>query len=364
MGRTAITGTGYFNRITKKLAQEIPAGSIAFLSHRDLDQTAAESLVYRGVKAVVNLDCSMTGRFNHEGVAVFLNKQIPLFDVVEGSSFCPTEGPMAIAIAGSALYTGEKGIWTQATEVYRWDEPAFKRCREKAAFREAEVFTSFMENSLSHAAEGLREFIAGVHALEPLEGLEGKRVFVIARGAGYREEIRCWKSAFKEAGTVVIAVDGAAEGLIEEGIVPDVITGDMDSLPAGASGLNCRFIAHAYPDGTSPGKERLKACGISCEVRAFPGMSEDLAIMIAGVSGAAGIFTIGCRSGYQEMLEKNREGMGSTILTRAYLGTRISDLKSGSELPFLSRQSRRAARMEVLEHSRLESGRKQGGREQ
>jgi uncharacterized membrane-anchored protein len=346
MSSQVITGTGYFQEKTKLLAQTIPRGAIAFISHRDLDRTAAESLVQSGVKAVVNLECSMTGRFYHEGVFILLHHQIALFDVTVPFK-CPDVGPFFVSIAGQHLYIKKGQSWEETACLLPWD---LQRAEEKAAAskeKEPDVFKTFMKNSLIHAAAGLDLFIESISTLQPIDGVSGKQVFVVARGAGYREDAACWKQELRLPGSFVMAVDGASEGLLLEGIIPDVIIGDMDSLPEQAQSLNCIFVSHAYMNGKSPGHERLEKIGIRSEKRMFPGMSEDLAMMLAGVSGASKIYSIGCRSGYLEMMEKDREGMGSTLLTRAFLGHKISDLKLSGDLAVSAklRQQRRAALM-------------------
>ena len=57
----------------------------------------------------------------------------------------------------------------------------------------------------------------------------------------------------------MIGVDGGADALLEFGYKPDLIVGDMDSVSDKAL-FKCRqIIVHAYPDGSSPGMERIRA---------------------------------------------------------------------------------------------------------
>ena len=65
-----LRGFAFQENKTKVLAERIPARSIAVINHEDLDAVAAESLLKKRVKAVLNLAPSMTGRFDHNGVFI------------------------------------------------------------------------------------------------------------------------------------------------------------------------------------------------------------------------------------------------------------------------------------------------------
>ena len=48
---------------------------------------------------------------------------------------------------------------------------------------------------------------------------------------------------------VIIAVDGGADACLENGYLPDIIIGDMDSVSDNALKKSKLLIVHAYPDG-------------------------------------------------------------------------------------------------------------------
>ena len=50
------------DRKTKNLAKRLNAGEIAVINHRDIDEVAADSLVERKVKAVINADLCISGK--------------------------------------------------------------------------------------------------------------------------------------------------------------------------------------------------------------------------------------------------------------------------------------------------------------
>src|SRR3954451_1628401 len=64
-------GTARLDRKTKHLVRRLGPGDIAFVDHADLDRVSAEELVDSGVKVVVNVAQSQTGRYPNPGPPLF-----------------------------------------------------------------------------------------------------------------------------------------------------------------------------------------------------------------------------------------------------------------------------------------------------
>ena len=60
---------------------------------------------------------------------------------------------------------------------------------------------------------------------------------------------------------MLVAVDGGAEAILEEGWRPDLIVGDMDSVSDVALQGGAEIVVHAYRVG-APGEERLRRLGL------------------------------------------------------------------------------------------------------
>jgi uncharacterized membrane-anchored protein len=131
---------------------------------------------------------------------------------------------------------------------------------------------------------------------------------------------------------VLIGVDGGADALMERGFRPDIIIGDMDSVTDGALASGAELIMHAYTDGRCPARERLAELGLQGTEWRSPGMSEDLALMLASESGADLIVAVGTHWNLLEQLDKGRRGMASTFLIRLRVGPRLVDAKGVSKL--------------------------------
>jgi uncharacterized membrane-anchored protein len=136
----------------------------------------------------------------------------------------------------------------------------------------------------------------------------------------------------REFRPVLIGVDGGADALVEAGLKPDVIVGDMDSVSDGVLGSGADVLVHAYPDGRAPAAERLDRLGVPFHTVGATGVSEDLALLLAYEKGAALIVAVGTHFNLIEFLERDRAGMSSTFLTRLKVGEILVDAKGVSRL--------------------------------
>jgi uncharacterized membrane-anchored protein len=131
---------------------------------------------------------------------------------------------------------------------------------------------------------------------------------------------------------VLVGVDGGADALVEEGFKPDMIVGDMDSATEPTLRCGAELVVHAYADGRAPGREHLEQLGLSYKLVPAPGTSQDIAMLIASEKAARLIVSVGSHFNLVEFLDKNREGMSSTFLTRLRIGEILVDAKGVSRL--------------------------------
>ena len=106
----------------------------------------------------------------------------------------------------------------------------------------------------------------------------------------------------------------------------------MDSASDAALRSGAELIVHAYPDGRAPGRERLLDLGLEHKVVPAAGTSQDVAMLMAFEKGAALIVSVGAHFNLIEFLDKNRDGMSSTFLTRLRIGETLVDAKGVSRL--------------------------------
>ena len=54
-------------------------------------------------------------------------------------------------------------------------------------------------------------------------------MLIVVRGTTYRKDLRTLHAYIGDVRPVLVGVDGGADAILEEGLKPDVILGDMDS---------------------------------------------------------------------------------------------------------------------------------------
>ena len=154
----------------------------------------------------------------------------------------------------------------------------------------------------------------------------------MVRGYDYQADLDVLRPYIRQFKPVLIGVDGGADALVSAGYRPDLIVGDMDSVSDQTLRCGAELVVHAYPDGRSPGLERMRQLSLPATTFPAAATSEDIAMLLADGHGAALIVAVGTHATLSEFLDKGRGGMASTFLTRLKVGGKFVDAKGVSRL--------------------------------
>ncbi len=323
-----IKGPIYEHKQTKKLLHFLPKKSIVYLWHEDLDGVAVDGLIDAQVKAVINAKPSMTGRYRQDHVRTLLQAGIPVFDVIRSEKQKDQYHGEEAIIFEDQLYVSQESDPIFIASLFSYTEEVIEKKERQAHSNYSNQFDEFVQNTISYAEKECQWFTKFPKVPNSFSNVASEKdVFIVARNTKYELDIKVVRRAMLKKESVIVAVDGAADGLLKQKITPDFIIGDMDSISEKAIACGAQLICHEHPNGTSPGKERLNHMGLFVETIRFVGTSEDVAITASFWSGANRLYLIGCRIGMTEFLEKGRAGMGSTWLCRLQAGDKITDLK-------------------------------------
>lgn len=325
-----ISGRIRVDERTKRLVQRLRKGEIAVIAHRDIDVLAARALIERAPRAVINADPSFTGRFPTYGALMLLQAGIPILDNVGRAFFEAVSDGQRVRIIGSRV-VAENGIEAEGV----WLHPeTLQRDIEAARNRLSEELRAFATNTLSYMQQEWQLLLEPLPLPRLRTNLRGKQVVVVVRGANYERDLDALRVYLREVRPMLIAVDGAADALLQRGLKPHLIIGDMDSVSERALRCGAEIVVHGYvnPDRPSPGWERCQQLGLEAHLLRAPGTSEDVAMLLAYESDAELIVAVGSHFSLEEFLEKGRAGMASTLLTRLKVGSRLVDAKGVSRL--------------------------------
>ncbi|MFC8502657.1 putative cytokinetic ring protein SteA [Pedococcus sp. NPDC057267] len=313
---------------TKNLTKRLRPGEIAVIDHQDIDKVSAEALLACRPAAVVNASPSISGRYPNLGPEILVEAGIPLVDNVGRDVMHDLHEGQQVRIEG-----GE--VWVEDTVVARgqaFDEELVQAAMTEARAGLAVQLEAFAANTMEYLRRERELLLDGVGVPDITTALDGRHALIVVRGYHYKEDLKTLRSYIREYRPVLVGVDGGADALIEEGLKPDMIVGDMDSVSDAALRCGAEIVVHAYRDGNAPGLERVRRLGVEPVVFPATGTSEDVAMLLADDKGAELIVAVGTHATLVEFLDKGRSGMASTFLTRLRVGGKLVDAKGVSRL--------------------------------
>lgn len=322
-----IKGTLRLDKRTKNLARRLKRGDIAVIDHEDIDSTAAQMLVDAGVAAVVNASRSCSGRYPNLGPMVLLEAGVTLIDNAGQDLFKLKEGEQVeihegvIRKNGADLAAGEVLTMERARELCE--------CARKNL---GSLLEDFAENTLCYVTQERSLLLDPTNLPDVDTPINGRHALVVVRGENYKQDLAIIRAYIRDVRPVLIGVDGGADALLEMGLRPDMIIGDMDSVSDAALSCGAEIVVHAYASGEAPGLERVQRLGLRAKLCAVPGTSEDLALLLAYEKGAELMVAVGTHSHLVDFLDKGRRGMSSTFLVRLKVGNRLVDARGVSKL--------------------------------
>jgi uncharacterized membrane-anchored protein len=329
-GELRLSGRAVLGMKTKEILPQLDAATIPVINHKNLDRVTADMLVEAGVNAVVNAAGSATGEYPNLGPFILARAGVYILDGVGTKVFERLSTGDEIELRGDCVYRGGELV---AVGEHLDEETTERKLRESR-----EVVGAALENFARNTVEFMRHerdvLFSKLDVPAELAGeIWGRHVLLVVRGYDYRQDLAALRTYLREVRPLIIGVDGGADAVLEAGWTPDLVFGDMDSVSDRGLWASNHILVHAYPNGEAPGMERVRAAGIEdARTVSAPGLSEDVAILIAEQCGAELIVAVGTHVGLVEFLDKGRKGASSTFLTRLKVGPRLVDAKGVSKL--------------------------------
>jgi uncharacterized membrane-anchored protein len=322
-----IAGRVRVDHRTKNLTKRLQPGEIAVVDHLDLDRVSAEALVACKPVAVLNAARSTSGRYPNLGPGILLEAGIPLVDDLGPDVMTLTDGEQ-VSIVDGEVRMGARVLAHGVAQTAETDGAAMDEARAGLAVQ----MEAFAANTMDYLKRERDLLLDGVGVPEIRTQLDGRQALIVVRGYHYKEDLAMLRPYVREYRPVLIGVDGGADAILDSGLKPDMIVGDMDSVSDRALLCGAEVVVHAYRDGRAPGAERVRKLGIEPVVFAAAGTSEDVAMLLADDKGAELIVAVGTHATLIEFLDKGRSGMASTFLTRLRVGGKLIDAKGVSRL--------------------------------
>lgn len=321
-------GIARLGKRTKHLVKRLVPGDVAVIDHRDLDRVSGEDLVAAGVIAVLNQSVSSSGTYPNMGPVLLAQAGIHLVDGFQIDLFDAISDGDVLEIRGGEVLAGGRVVATGTVRT----PPDVMAANERQREQIGEALEAFARNTVEHMVAE-KELLSGKLELPRFDtDFRDRPVLIVVRGVDHRRDLRALKPYIRDLRPVLVGVDGGANAIVEEGLQPDMVVGDMDSAQEPTLRAARELVVHAYPDGRAPGRDHLEQLGLAYKVVPAPGTSQDVAMLIAAEKGAQIIVSVGSQLNLVEFLDKSRRGMSSTFLTRLRLGEKLVDAKGVSRL--------------------------------
>jgi uncharacterized membrane-anchored protein len=323
-----IKGIARKDRRTKDLAKRINPGEIAIIKHRDIDEIAAISLAEAKIRAVINLDKTISGKYPNQGPSILLESGIPIFESENANLMEVFQEGDSIEVTGDhIIYNGEivgESVYLDGRKIEELLQVGYDNIEDE--------LDKFIENTLDYAKREKGLVLGSIDIPKIQTKMKKRHVLVVVRGKDYKKDLSAMRNYINEVNPILIGVDGGGDALMEFGYTPDMIVGDMDSVSDNCLKSAGEVVVHAYPDGRAPGLERVEELGIEAVVFSTPGTSEDITFLLAHHYGASLIVALGTHNSMIDFLEKGRAGMASTFLVRLKVGDILVDAKGVNQL--------------------------------
>src|SRR5699024_367173 len=140
---------------------------------------------------------------------------------------------------------------------------------------------AFAPNTMDYMRRARELLLDGVGVPAVRTEIEGRHVLIVVRGYSYKEDLAMLTSYVREYRPLLVGVDGAAARTLTDGMRPDLIVGDIDSVSDRALRSGAEIVVHAYRDGKAPGLNRVEQLGVDHVVFPATGTSEDIAMLLA-----------------------------------------------------------------------------------
>jgi len=321
-------GIAKLDKRTKNLVKRLKPGEIAIIDHNDLDRITAESLIETKVPVVINASPFISGRYPNIGPEMLVSKGVRLVDNVGPEIFDQVKEGDNVIVRGGRIFKNGKLV-AEGQVLTKAKTKSKIEGAKKSLNLELE---KFVNNTLQYVQREKDILLEGIEIPDTSTDFSDRQAMVVVRGYDYKADLKILKSYVREFKPVLIGVDGGADALLQEGLKPDVIIGDMDSVSNEALLSGAELVVHAYPNGKAPGLKRLEELSLSPVIFKAPGTSEDIALLLAYEKGSELIVAVGTHIHLIEFLDKGRNGMASTFLVRLKVGSKLVDAKGVSKL--------------------------------
>ena len=321
-----VTGVARLERDNLQLSRKLKTGDIAVIDHIDIDRTHAEMLVDRGVRAVINVSPSTSGRYPNLGPQILAHAGITLVDHVGPGIWSKLKTGDKIRLQEGNVYL-EGNVVATGTEL---DDAKITGLLKSAQGGLSTQLESLAANSAEHLRREQAMILEGAGVPRLRTKIRKRPVVVVSKTYDYASDLHGLRGYIKDYDPILIGAGAGADALLDAGYTPALVVGALDDLSDRALRQGGEVVITSA-SGKLTAVERLEKTGADAQTFVATGSAEDLALVIADTNDASVIVLVGGHTSLVEFLDRGPTDMSSTFLARLRVGTKLVDAKAVGE---------------------------------
>src|SRR5688572_29284071 len=209
-----VQGSARLGRRTKDLVKRLGPADVAIIDHADIDRIAAEELIATGVRAVVNVAPSTTGRYPNAGPLLLTRAGVHLVDAPGAPLFEHLGDGDPVILEGGEL----RSNGTRVASGRVLDAAGLAEQLEGQRERVDEALAAFAENTIAHIRQE-RDLLSGrIELPETRNSFRDRHVLIVVRGTTHRRDLQALRAYIADVRPLLVGVDGGADAILEAGL--------------------------------------------------------------------------------------------------------------------------------------------------
>lgn len=324
-----ISGTVRVDRRIRPLLKRVRAGDLVVVDIVDIDRQLAEALVEARVSAVINAQPMVSGRFPNQGPQVLADAGITMVDSAGSTALTKVKDGAQVRLHEGQLLVKDD-VPAQGREVSQAELTT-----ELADARSG--LTSQLASLTHNSTEFLRReqelLLHGEGVPTPQQQWEGRPVVIVADGPDAARQLRGIAKYIRERNPALVGVGKGARTVANAGHRLDVVILDRsiqasdlpdDSVLSAVEDL----VFLAEPGNSDVARAQVAKLGTHSHVVETTARAEDIALLMADEEEAAVVIGVGMQARLTDFLDRQRESLASTYLTRLKVGPRLVDAEA------------------------------------
>lgn len=305
-------------------------GDIAIVDAPDMSRAYAQRLIDSKVAAVVNLQQFTTGKVPNFGPQMLLDRGTLLVENAGTDMRKKIKNGKRGRVEEGKVYYGDRSIG--GGEILDPDTAAtrFDEARESLGDH-VEALSGNMSEFVRSEAPLL---IDGLGIPDVDVDMDDRKVLVASPDPRLRDKIKELRYFLREYDPIIIAVDTAADELIDMGHRPNIIVGDPEFISTEGLRSGATVVLPAEPDGHARGLERIQDLGVGAMT--FPAATDnptDLALLLAHYHGASMVVNLGEPMDLDRLFnDADGDNAPSALMSRLRVGPKLVDSPAMAEL--------------------------------